>query len=984
MVIKTDDIPWSAPRPLNAQDRERASQISQEISEKLAGIADDSLLAGQLLVRLQQDRELDEFLAAAFSLSGHLRDCALIRPRILAECLRDAPDVVIEELLVETAACWKDAESEGVLMERLRIAKRKLSLTLGLADLGGWLECADVTRFLSRFADVSLMASCSFLMKDMERAGKIQLPNTDNPLEGSGLIVLGMGKYGAYELNYSSDIDIILFFDLSRPVQLLDDDPTSVFVRFAKRLSRILQERTGDGYVFRVDLRLRPDPGSTPLAIPVETAFNYYEAYGQNWERAAFIKARAVAGDIAAGKLFLKELSPFVWRKFLDFAAIQDVHSIKRQIHAHKGHGEIAVRGHNVKLGRGGIREIEFFVQTQQLIAGGRRENLRKTGTIEGLNALAEDGWISRTAAEEMASAYWFLRAVEHRIQMVADEQSHTLPEDDAGLERIAFMTGCASFEEFSRQITNVMRTVETHYAALFEASPQLTGKGGNLVFTGDDEDPATVNTIAEMGFRQPSQIISTVKGWHYGRYNAVRSGQARELLTELTPTLLESFAETPNPDQAFFAFDRFLGGLPAGLQFFSILKSNPALVRLITLILGSAPRLAEIITRRPHVFDGLIDPSFSASVPDRHELLERLQIALSRLSSYEAKLDQARIFAAEQKFLIGVRLINRTINARQSGLAYTALAETLLQCLLPMVRKEFEARHGRIAGGEIAILGMGRLGSRDLTAGSDLDLIFLYRHDDDAEASDGEKSLYPQQYFTRFVQRLIAAMSAPTAEGVIYELDFRLRPSGNSGPLATQLSSFSKYQREEAWTWERQSLIRARTIAGDNSLLLAIEEELHKLRSRPDNNAAIASDILDMRKTLDSEKPPENLYDVKRAKGGLIDIEFLTQFAALKYGIREKPDHDPSTQALIDSLTEEMIDAGEREMLTSAFELYNGILQIVRVCLQGEYDPENADKGFEQLLLEQVSLPDMRQLQTLLKDSQAAVRKIFLKALKQ
>ena len=959
------------------RDSKAATQIQSEILAKLSEISGDTG-ASALHDLLKNDPGSLAFLANVFSLSSYLRDCALIRPQVLVQSLNAPFPQTLDAIVEETAGYWHDKPSQADLMSNLRHAKRRIALTLGLADMGGWLRPDEVTRYLSRFADAALSATANYLLVELHNAGKIAVADPENPAHESGLIVLGMGKYGAFELNYSSDIDIILFFDLGRKLRLESDDPTTVFVRFAKQLSRILQERTGDGYVFRVDLRLRPDPGSTPLAIPVETAFNYYEAYGQNWERAAFIKARAVAGDIECGAAFLKELSPFIWRKYLDFAAIQDVHSIKRQIHAHKGHGEIAVKGHNVKLGRGGIREIEFFVQTQQLIAGGRRPQLRTTGTIAGLAALKEDGWISPEAASELAEAYWYLRSVEHRIQMVADEQSHTLPEDDAGLRRIALMMGATGAEAFSEKLVSVMRVVGKHYAALFEASPELAAKGGNLVFTGDDEDPGTLETISSMGFKQPSQIISTIKGWHYGRYNAVRTAPAREMLTEITPTLLEAFSETSNPDQAFFAFDRFLGGLPAGIQFFSILKSNANLVRLITLILGSAPRLADIITRKPHIFDGLIDPSFTASVPDQEELTRRLTLALERAPAYEEKLDQARIFAAEQKFLIGIRLINRTINARQAGLAYTRLAEAVLGQLIEVVCREFESRHGRIKGGRIGILGMGRLGSQDLTAGSDLDLIFLYDHDEDAEASNGDKPLYPQQYFIRLVQRLITAMSAPTAEGILYELDFRLRPSGNSGPLATHLNSFVKYQNEEAWVWESQAIVRARAIVGDSQIRDKIDAELTKLRNADRDIAKVTKEILSMRRTLDKEKPAANLFDVKRAEGGLIDIEFIVQWAVLTKAAVPLPDYDSSTIALIETISDAVLDTGKKEQLKNAYQFYNAILQIQRVCLDGNFDDKTAEKGFSDLLTEQVSVPDLKTLKADLGDCQKAVRQIF------
>ena len=950
------------------------------IAEALRQTAADNPQAGDLLKVLQADSNALAFLAGTFTLSPFLRDCALIAPENLVRVLAGPFEAVARAITEETAELWRSAESDASLMTGLRRKKKQMALCLGLADLGGWMEACDVTRHLSLFADAALSAAVNYLLKAQEQAGRIKLADPGDPSIGSGLIVLGMGKYGAFELNYSSDIDIILFFDHERPALSGCDDPTSLFVRFAKQLNRLLQERTGDGYVFRVDLRLRPDPGSTPLAIPVDTAMNYYAAYGQNWERAAFIKARAVAGDRAAGEAFLRELAPFVWRKYLDFAAIQDVHSIKRQIHAHKGHGEIAIKGHNIKLGRGGIREIEFFVQTQQLIAGGRREQLRVRSTVEGLGRLRDDGWISPQAAERLSVAYWFLRKVEHRIQMVADEQSHTLPEDDAGLERIATMMGYGETEKFTDALVATMREVEHFYAELFEQAPQLTGQGGNLVFTGDDEDPQTVETLSRLGFEKPSQVISAIKAWHYGRYPAVRSSQAREMLTEITPQLLEDFSTTGNPDQAFIGFDRFLQGLPAGIQFFGILKANPNLTRLLTLLLDAAPRLADIITRKPHIFDGLIDPTFSADIPSPDELQERLDAALGRARSYEEKLDQARLFAAEQRFLIGIRLINRTISPRRAGEAYTILAETLISGIFGEVLAEFKQRHGEIAGGEIAILGMGRLGSRDLTAGSDLDLIFLYRHDEAAEQSDGEKPLYAQQYYTRLVQRLITAMSAPMAEGRIFELDFRLRPSGNAGPLATQFDSFCRYQANEAWVWERQALVRARAVAGDSGLVDDLAKKLAELRKVRGDAGKIAGEITEMRQTLDTEKPPENVFDVKRAPGGLIDIEFIAQYLALTGGLKDGPFENPtSTIDLIDHADPEVIDADAANTLKTAYGLYNTVLQIQRVCLDGAFDPdEEGLSGFVSLLCEQTGHPALAALEQELEAVQQAVRAIF------
>lgn len=917
---------------------------------------------------------LREFLAAALSLSPFLRDCALVDPAALQAALARPQAESLALLTEEARNSWRGA-TEKELMARLRGFRRRAALLIGLADLGGWWVGAQVTVALTAFADACLRSATDFLLAAAAAESRLALPDPAIPSKGSGLIVLAMGKYGAGELNYSSDIDLILLFD---PAPVRDGEAGPLYVRFAKSLIRILQERTGDGYVFRVDLRLRPDPGSTPLAVPVETALQYYEAYGQNWERAALIKARAAAGDIAAGEEFLARLAPFIWRRHLDFAAISDVHSIKRQIHAHRGHGEIAVAGHNIKLGRGGIREIEFFAQTQQLIAGGRNPALREPRTVEALAALAAHGWISPLVRDRLKACYWYLRGVEHRIQMVADEQSHELPADAAGLKRIAALARAKSAGAFAERMTRVLKTVERCYAGLFEAQPALSAAGGNLVFTGGEDDPATVETLSALGYVRPPQVIETVRGWHFGRSAAVRSAQARELLTELTPGLLDAVAATGQPDATLFAFDRFLSGLPAGIQLFSLLKSNSGLLNLLLLILGSAPRLARIVTHRPHVFDGLLDPAFGGALPSRAALAERLAGELARARDHEGALDIARAFAAEQKFLIGVRLINRSVTFAAAASAFSDLADVMVGAMLDRVRREFAGRHGDVAGGRICILGMGRLGSRELTAGSDLDLLLLYDHDANAEQSDGEKPLPPSLYFLRFTQRLIAAMSAPTGEGVVYELDFRLRPSGKAGPLATHIDAFRQYQMEEAWTWERQALTRARPVAGDAALGRRAALIVGKVLARGIEGERLKSDIREMRALIDKEKATDNPFDVKTAKGGFIDVEFVGQYAALAQGRRPAGEAATSIPAMLRQGAPALFGANDAEALAAAHEIYGRVLQLNRVCLDEPFDPATAPEGLKRMLCLAFDLPTIEAVGAHLAETQADVRRLF------
>ncbi|MBO6814650.1 MAG: bifunctional [glutamine synthetase] adenylyltransferase/[glutamine synthetase]-adenylyl-L-tyrosine phosphorylase [Rhizobiaceae bacterium] len=921
---------------------------------------------------------LRRFFGTVFELSPHLRSSALKETAFCNELLEHGFEQVAEGLLEETRLMGRETATESQIMEQLRIAKRRTSLLCGLADLGCWWSGAEVTRALSAFADASLTAAIDFILLRQHEAGKLELENPEQPQKDCGLVVLGMGKLGASELNYSSDIDIILFYEPGRGMDLKTDDPVTLLSRMARQLVKIMQERTADGYVFRTDLRLRPDPSSTPLVIPVVAALNYYEGQGQNWERAAMIKARAISGDIASGEQFLAELAPFVWRKYLDFAAINDIHSIKRQIHTHKGHGEIRVLGHNVKLGRGGIREIEFFVQTQQLIAGGRNLALRTNKTIEALHELAELGWIEHSAASEMAEAYWFLRNVEHRLQMVSDEQTHTLPDNDKELLRIARMSGFDSVKKFSKKLGDTLRRVAGHYGELFESSEALASDEGSLVFTGDEPDPETINTLERLGYKNPEAAMRTVKNWHVAKIPALRTTRAREMLTELVPSLLSAFSRTDQPDETLILFDRFVSGLPAGIQLFSILQNNQGLATLILKLLTSAPRLARQISSQPHVFDAMLDPSFVNDKADHADLLERISILLDRAPDYESALDAGRRFFQEASFLYGSQFFSGILSLEQVKNAYSVLGDVMVSAMYDCVIKEFAKRHGRVQGARVCILGMGRLGSRELTATSDLDLIFLYDYDPENDTSDGQKPLHAQQYFTRLMQRFIAAMSSPTSEGIIYNLDFRLRPSGNAGPLATPVEGFLRYQKEEAWVWEAQSLTRGRPVAGDAELMEAIATEIPLILGLKTSRPDLAVDIRDMRERIEREKGDKGVWDVKTAPGGLLDIEFLAQWFVL----RGLAPNSVTTRKVIESVPDSELGAEVRGTLLEALEAYEKVLHFQRICLGEDADPEGAPSGYLSALCVMFDQPDINTCTAYLADKQKEVRSAFSKLL--
>ncbi|MGO9773296.1 MAG: bifunctional [glutamine synthetase] adenylyltransferase/[glutamine synthetase]-adenylyl-L-tyrosine phosphorylase, partial [Roseiarcus sp.] len=660
-------------------------------------------------------------------------------PGRLARLLRAPPEESLKRIVAALHARRDDDEGEA--MRALRRAKAESALLIALADVGGVWDLTATTEALTRFADAAVGAALRFLLRGYAREGRLNLDPDCAAIEaGCGLVALAQGKHGAHELNYSSDIDIIVLYDSQAASIPHGVEPSPLFERLTKALARLLQERTPDGYVFRVDLRLRPDPASTPIALSIASASAYYETLGQNWERAAMIKARPAAGDLELGRRFLADLAPFIWRKYFDYAAIADIHAMKRQIHAVRGHERVTVPGHDVKLGRGGIREIEFFVQTQQLIFGGRRPSMRGARTLDMLRQLHAEHWVGAEAVADLTSAYAFLRRVEHRLQMVADEQTQRLPFEPASLARFAKFCGYARLDRFAADMTAHLLRVERHYARLFEDAPTLDAEAGSLVFTGVADDPETLTTLRRLGFQRPEDAAETIRGWHFGRRPAVRSARAREVLTELVPALLAAFSGSGDPDAALSAFDAALARMPGAVELLSILRSNAPVRELFGDLVGSAPRLAQVVAARPHVLDAAIDPGRASAIGeslDEGRLTARVEDFLDAATSFEDVLDRARDFAAEEMFLIGVRLLSGALDPERAGRAYSALAQSLVAALLDRVGDAFALDHGRVRGGRVAVLAMGKLGSREMTAASDLDLILIY----DFPAEAGESS---------------------------------------------------------------------------------------------------------------------------------------------------------------------------------------------------------------------------------------------------
>jgi len=962
------------PRPGNAEQL----KLGWEKWRDAVAACDDAELAA-FAEKLEKAPEGARLLDAVFGNSPFLTLCMVQDPKFVRELLTRGWDAVHAECLDRLARLRAAPREDAEISRELRLAKRRTALTVALADISDDWPVERVTRALSDFADAAISAAAAHLLRQSAAAGALELGHPEDPEKNSGLVILGMGKLGAHDLNYSSDIDLIVLFDPEKAGVKDPDKILNIFVRLTRNLVRLLEERTVHGYVFRTDLRLRPDPGSTPPAISVLAAEVYYESLGQNWERAAMIKARPVAGDLAAGQEFLARLRPYIWRKHLDFAAIQDIHSIKRQIDAHRGGGKIKVHGHNVKLGRGGIREIEFFAQTQQLIWGGRQPELRLSGTLAAIAGLAALGHVKPETAGEMAESYRFLRRVEHRIQMIDDEQTHSVPQDPKALDELAVFLGYGTTDAFADDLQRHLKLVESHYAGLFEDAPALTGAGvaeGNLVFTGGEADPETIHTIKKLGYGDPEAVDRAVRGWHHGRYRAMRSSRARELLTEFVPRLLAELAKTPDPDVALRNFDSFLSALPAGVQLFAMFHANPQLLELVAEIMGSAPRLAQYLSHKPTVLDSVLTGDFFDAPPPAEVLLAELTGQLIPSGSVEDALDICRRWAHDRQFQVGVQMLRGYLAPRKAAEAFSNIADAALQALYPVVEAEFARNHGGFAGSGMLCLALGKLGSREMTPTSDLDLIFVYDIPPGVEASDGPRPLAPSQYFARLSQRLINAMTAQTAEGGLFEVDMRLRPSGAKGPIASSLEAFTLYHEKSAWTWEHMAMSRARLVFGPERLAERVQAIIHETLTRPRDAGQLLRDVADMRRRIDAEHHSDFIWEVKYMRGGLVDIDFIAQYLQLRHAHDRPQVLAASTRTALRGLRDNgLLDAPVADDLVAALDLWQAVQGVLRLTIEGVFGPERENEiteALEKTLAEIGGAPDLTALKEKMRDQAA------------
>jgi [glutamine synthetase] adenylyltransferase / [glutamine synthetase]-adenylyl-L-tyrosine phosphorylase len=892
--------------------------------------------------------------------SPYLSALALRDHETVHDLVADGPQAAFARVLSRLAEI-----SPGIkrpeLAAALRQAKRSAALIAAIADVGALWPLETVTGALSELAESTLRLALRHLFRTAHDAREVRLPDPSRPEVNCGFVALAMGKLGAGELNYSSDIDLILIYDATAPVFAAGsaaDSIGSFTSRMARNLITMMEARDANGYVFRTDLRLRPDPAATPPAVSLHAALVYYESMGQNWERAAMIKARPIAGDIALGQRFLEAIRPFVWRRGLDFAAVADIHAMKRRIDTARntalGHAQdpvARIAGHNVKLGEGGIREIEFLVQTLQMVWGGRDPTLRARPTLQTLRRLVETGHLTESSRLQLEDSYRYLRQVEHRIQMVNDRQTHDLPQQPAEIGRIACFMGYPDAAAFATGFLRHVDIVRSNYRAVFEHVPDLPGAqtaGPELDFRGDDPDPpATVEALKGLGYTDTRRIVSAVRGWLTGRVRALRSDRARDLMTTMVPSILVTLGRQPHPDEAFNRFDRLVSALPAGVQPMSLFQRNPSLLERVAAVLGAAPMLSEHLARYPSALDGLLSEQ---EIGDAEQMLRSRLSGTTRL---EDVIQVVRRAVKERDFLLSVATLEGRLDVDESGRQRSTLAEAALSVMVPRVLADFSTRYGRVPGGALAVVAMGKAGGREMMAGSDLDLMFIYDHPPEATESQGARSLPASQWFVRAVQACIAALTAPGAEGQMYALDMRLRPSGNKGPIAVSLEGFKKYHHWDAWTWERMALTRARVVAGPPAMRGQVRQAIDEAIRRGQEPAKIRENATTMRNRMARDLRPQGVWDVKLRPGGLIDIEFIAQVLQL-VRVQSDPGFRTSqtTHIALKRLSAAgMLDKRDAGLLIQAERLWRTIQGMLRMTV-GRVEAETLPPASAALLL--------------------------------
>ena len=958
--------------------------------ENLRGHRREQAVAGADRLRAAADRAGKEALATALDTPEGRRFFSFVMgnsPYLTRLVLRDleftqalttqSPEAVVASIRSDLAGA-DPTMNRDALMRFLRVQRSRVAVVAAVYDCFGVADVMECAALLSDMGDHAVRLAVEHLLRDRQRRGELAPAVDDGDgaaaqdgVAKMGYFVLAMGKHGSRELNYSSDIDLVVLYDPDAVRYTGSRSLRDCFVRVTRDMARILQARTGDGYVFRTDLRLRPDASSTPPAITVDFALNYYNTFGRTWERAALIKARPVAGDLNAGAAFMKRLSPFIWDEGLDFTSVEEIRSMSQQIHDFHGHGAVKAAGHDVKLGRGGIREIEFFVHMHQLAYGGRNRRLRDAGLLAMLETLEQENHVLPRETATLREGYLLLRRVEHRVQMVNDDQTQKLPESQDGLAHIAAFMGLDSADALAERVETAAERVHALYRTRFNVPESEQDITAAILEGPEAGAPAAVEKLEAAGFARALTATEIFRGWAEGRYTSTESERARTIVREILHEIIAAVGKTADPDRALVRLDKFLETMPEDISFFSMLRANTWLLNLIAVVMGSAPRIADTLGGHPRLLEAVLDPAFFLPVPERQELADEVRERLADQAEPEKRTAQVASWAEDRRFQVGVQTLQNLITVDEASASLTHVADVTVEVLLEGVVADLTARHGAPEGG-CAVVAMGKLGAVEMTFESDLDLLFVAEMPDETQATAGPRPIEARRFYSRVAQRLIAALQSRAASGKLYEVDMRLRPSGESGPLVTTLEAFREYQAESAWTWEHMSLTRARVVAGDPSAAEAVSSEMRRVLTRSRDPNELRTDVAKMRERVAAEHSSSDPFELKYVRGGLVDLEFVAQYLQLLHAHERPQVLAGGTVACFEALAgANVLDDDEAGFLADAVRLQRTIQAILRLAWSAGAPVRDAPETLRAKLANASECEDFDGLEHALRDTQ-------------
>ena len=869
-----------------------------------------------------------------------------LQSRLFATDIADIYSGKIDEILSSAYAEWQQTlaqnQTDSEREQALRHWRNRSHFAIALSELWGHDDITASYQRLSLIAEQAVKGCVEHLL-------------SASPT-GSGWVILALGKLGAGELNFSSDIDLIILHD-SKGSQ----KPASHFIALTRSLSRLLSRQTSDGFGWRVDLRLRPDMGGGAVSLDIDAAASYYETTARSWERAAFIRAKPIAGDCELGKKFLARIAPFIWRRVRDFTVIDDLQSWLQHLPTPE-----ALLGMDVKKGAYAIRHIELLTHSLQLLEGGRHTGLQVGNTLRALNLCATGGWISPEKAEILSQNYIAWRRIEHRLQYQKDTQTYALPRNEEEFDKFAGFMGYADSAALRAAVSTLQN--ETKWAAdhpvlnhMLEKKQQQRAQRGPARLPQTQEE--LIIWLTELGYARPRDMADIISKWLAGGVSATRGERARNYLEELLTELMPRLSSAEEPDDAFASFAYLVDGLSAGAQFFALLCQNPQLSDLLCSIMIKAPRLSDILGRMPSLLDRMLDPDFFMPALQPDQLQNSLQESMQGLDDEQA-LDHLRLWSKEQRFTSEVHLLEGRIRYEQFGIHYSHLADIIIQEICWLASQNFARRYGHIANSSFGILGLGRLGSQMMTVHSDLDLMFVYDGDQEA-VSDGPRALGLATYYIKLSQLIVSWLSVATSKGGLYEIDMRLRPDGTVGPIAVHTARLTTYYKNEAWPWEHLALLKARTIlitgTQDTSPALSgIADTLGAIRQIFPSETALRDNIIDMRERLASSTPTS--FDLKKRSGGFLDLEFLTYLAGHRRGLIAK-------HAAIQPLTPSFLlsclaqsDAPYAELGDAHGRLVS-VAHYFRLCLPANQDHNDIPSKQANLIARLAGYPDFTSL---------------------